>query len=63
MCPDKKYQWFENNEDWRPDDREKVKEMVFKHWKDFCAEYGSTSPAVNETTPQPHPQKVQMLPL
>jgi hypothetical protein len=63
MCPDKKYQWFEKNEDWCPEDREKVKQMVFKHWEHFCSMYDnktvstSTMPVMNvETATQP--QKV-----
>ncbi|KAK2459734.1 hypothetical protein APHAL10511_008249, partial [Amanita phalloides] len=63
MCPDKKYQWFQRNPDWHPDDHKMVKDKVFECWKEFCIKYdssvvGSAVTSIDKVT-QTQPQKVQ----
>ena len=48
MCPDKKYEWFKDNPDWRPADRILAKEVVEENWKEFSAIYDSAN--VSTTT-------------
>lgn len=60
MCPDKKYEWFKDNPDWRPADRILAKEVVEENWKEFSAIYDSAN--VSTTTPEAtrtRPEKVR----
>jgi len=59
MCPDKKYQWFKDNPDWRPADRILAKEVVEENWKEFSAIYDSTNVSTPEAT-QIRPEKVRL---
>lgn len=63
MCPDKKLEWFNNNEDWREEDRVEVDRIVCARWTETYLK-GSASPnsmthpstqnKVSEKVSQPH---------
>jgi hypothetical protein len=46
MCPDKKIQWFDNNPDWRPEDRLEAGRIVRQRWSES---YAHLNVALNST--------------
>ena len=50
MCPDKKFNWFDRNPDWRESDREEAKRIVRARWTES---YAMLSPPVLTKAPAP----------
>ncbi|KAJ7060829.1 hypothetical protein C8F01DRAFT_988053, partial [Mycena amicta] len=44
MCPDKKMQWFEQNDAWRPSDRDEAERVVKRRWNETYARRGEEAP-------------------
>ena len=59
MCPDKKYEWFKDNPDWRPADRILAKEVVEENWKEFSAIYDSANVSTTPEATRTRPEKVR----
>ncbi|KAF8960348.1 hypothetical protein BDZ97DRAFT_1905934 [Flammula alnicola] len=59
MCPDKKLDWFNENEDWRPEDRVEVDRAVRARWSETYLQRSSSSQnsAASSSTEKP-PEKV-----
>ena len=50
MCPDKKLDWFNDNEDWREEDRLEVDRIVRARWSDTYLK-SSASPVSARSKP------------
>jgi hypothetical protein len=60
MCPDKKLNWFNDNEDWREEDRLEVDRIVRTRWTETYLKC-SPSPSHNSTQKKPEEKVGQPL--
>ena len=58
MCPDKKLDWFNENEDWREEDRVEVDRIVRARWTETYLKGGaSPSNSTTQASTQNNPSK------
>ena len=50
MCPDKKLDWFNNNEDWREEDRVEVDRIARARWSETYLKHSASASSSNSMT-------------